>query len=83
MVGKSPDMMSVMALADLAAGVFTTCNSLSHYCAAKGKPAIVVGNRPLMGTPFETNLRVRGVRLFDWEANLFAVTQACMQAWSN
>ncbi|MBS1722336.1 MAG: hypothetical protein JSS66_04955 [Armatimonadetes bacterium] len=42
LVGKTPTVMHLFALADLADGVITTSNSLAHYCAANRLRTVVL-----------------------------------------
>lgn len=42
MVGRTPTLMHLLALADRSDAVITTSNSVAHYCAATSKKALVL-----------------------------------------
>jgi hypothetical protein len=70
LIGRAPSMAAVFALAHLAAGVVTTANGLSHYCAVAGIPALVMANRQVSEREniFRAFLSAGGIDLLDVDA---------------
>lgn len=78
LVGKSPSMESVFALATRAALTVTTANGLSHFCAVQKLPAIVAANAPMSDSAnyFRHALQVQNIAMVEIDEPLHVMVRA-------
>jgi hypothetical protein len=84
LVGKTPTMSHVFALAELSDGVITTSNSLAHFCVAQKIPSIICATvRNTDPKDFFTKIiQDDNVKLFGYYSKLLKVSYATKEIFN-